>query len=295
METNSKLLKASLALLVAPMLLAYSDDSSVSDGMDFEVAVGVSAYATSDAYHSNATATALHLGKYTAAIVNSSAFAMQEDSSKPLNYTFGGSLEARSKFSEDFGFILQFNFATGFNDAKSMKAVDVGVATGTTVADADWNLQDTTYATIKSKMVMAPAAYLGYGNLYFGAVYDMREFEVSGQVATLTSYLNKNLKSNQVLFSARGEQSYELDDLKLIFAVTASSNLGKTADSEMETYFADLVKYGFDTKFGATPGIDGGLIDAATTYPLPAVRPVVGSTHNNRTQISLSAAVSMNI
>lgn len=298
MKSNSMLLKASV-LLLTPALFAYgAEDGSTKSSSPIAIGAEIQGHMVNVGWHTKAAnATSLHLDKMTAAITNAGSYSYQEANDKLPNYTFGGRVTAKSNFSDEFSVMLAFGFETGMQDGKGYRPIDLGTgaSAGVDVTTATWDLYDTTngISTWKNKMVMAPALFVGYGSVALGVEYDMREYEVSGHETTLTTYLNKTIKDNQVLFGFRGEESYDMDDMKLCISVEFMTNLGTKADSDTETYFKDLAKYGADTLLAVDDSLawDAGLNASATVYAPPSTRAVVSSVHTNLTKASVGVGV----
>jgi hypothetical protein len=295
MKSNSMLLKASV-LLLTPALFAYgADGESTKSSSPIAIGAEIQGHMVNASWHTkSANATSGSLDKMTAALNNASGFTYQEANDKLPNYTFGGRVTAKSNFSDDFSVMLAFGFETGMQDGKGYRPIDLGVTSGATVTLAAWDLYDTTngISTWKNKMVMAPALFVGYGSVALGVEYDMREYEISGHETALTTYLNKTIKDNQVLFGFRGEQSYDMDDMKLCVSVEFMTNLGTKADSDTETYFKDLAKYAPSAVLADSSGVwVTGATPAVSTIQLAASRAVVSSVHTNLTKASVGVGV----
>lgn len=291
------LLKTSV-LLLAPALFAYGNDGDAAKSSS-PIAIGaeVQGHLVNVSWHTKAASTADHLDKLTSALTNAGGFAYQEANDKLPNYTFGGRVTAKSNFSDDFSVMLAFGIETGMNDGKGYRPLNSGAGTAAVSTDditqANWNLLDTTgVSTWKNNMVMAPALFVGYGSVALGVEYDMREYKVSGHETALTTYLDKTIKDNQVLFGFRGEQSYDMDDMKLCLSVEFMTNLGTKADTDTDQYFKDLFKYGTDTKLPDAAIFSDGVMPATvSTYAAPSTRAVVSSVHTNVTKASVGIGV----
>lgn len=294
MKSNSMLLKASV-LLLTPALFAYgADGDSTKSSSPIAIGAEIQGHMVNASWHTKATSSARHLDVLTTAVSNSSGWAYQESNDKLPNYTFGGRVTAQSNFSDDFSVKLAFGFETGMQDGKGYRPSNAGVVTAADgdISIVEWDAMDTTYSTWKNKMVMAPALFVGYGSVALGVEYDMREYEISGHDTGLTTYLNKTIKDNQVLFGFRGEESYDMDDMKLCISVEFMTNLGTKSDSDTETYFKDLAKYGVDTVLPdaaiMTNGVMPATVSVASTSSTTAV---VSSVHTNLTKASVGVGV----
>lgn len=216
----TKLLKASLILATPLFIAAYGDrDSSAASGATVSVGaegavsvvnIGWGVATTND--------------DSVASMQNYTNFVLHESHDKGVNYTFGGAVIAKTDLTEDFGVMLRFGFESGLKDANG-PAVDLAGIDGD--ATSTW----------KSKMTMSPAAFIGFNGLYLGAVYDMREYDVttSGVAA-----LNTTVKENQFLFGMRGETVYSMEDMNITVAFEGVSSFYQKADKDVEDWFDGL-------------------------------------------------------
>lgn len=290
MNSNSMLLKSSL-LLLAPAIFAYgsSDDESRSAS---PIAMGAEIFANKldIGWNTHSTTKTQMLSQLTSAITNSSAFVYQDANDKQ-NYSFGGRLTGKTNISDDFCVMVGLGVEAGVSDASAYAPVDLGVTAGGGVTLAVWDTQSTTHvATWKTNMVIVPSMFVGYGNFALGVAYDMREYDITGHATTLKTFLDTTIKDNQILFGFRGEQGYDMDDMKLVLSYEAMSNFGAKAHSETEKYFADLMKYAPDNTVASPPfGTDGALDEG--TYALPANRQTVASTYTNITKLTIGLGI----
>lgn len=296
------LLKASL-VLAAPLLMAYgSDDNAASSGASFSFGAEVQGHSVTASWHPVTTAKTKNISKLTAALSNASGWSYQEGGAKLPNFTFGGRVLGKSNFSDDFSLLVSFGFESGMKDAKTYKNLNIGTATaGASVTEdvttANWDLQDTTgTATIKNDMVMVPGIYLGYGNVFVGATYDMRSYTFGGADTGLTSYLNGDVKDSQPLFGFRAEQPYMLDDMTLVLSFEYMSNLGRSAKDEMKTHWLNVAKYGVDgtiTEVSSNVVTNGDfdMGDTPDTYVQPTDRGAVASVNSLIQKASIGLGV----
>lgn len=315
MNANSMMLKVGMLLLVSVVFAemeASDDDFSISGfshGIESSVKIKEEGYKSAqgllngvelgvevrgqminDYWHTKTTGTSSHLDVLTSAVSNASAFAYQASSDKPENYTFGGRLTLRTKVWNDLTVMLGLGFENGMGDAKSYRPLN-----SVSVTLVEWDAQLTSgVATWKNNNVIVPAIFMGYCSLKIGAEYDMREFVISGHDSASTTYLDKTVKDNQVLYGFRGEKVYSFSDRDVLMSIEFMSNFGKSSDTEMKAYFADLAKYGFDIQLINSTGLvtnsDGRLINVGLE-PTTAVKATVSSVNTNIIKASLGVGM----
>ena len=120
-----------------------------------------------------------------AGLLNASELNLTEGS-RSLNYGFGAGLTARADIAEDFSIMLRMGVEGIMNDAVALRLVDGTPENHRLNADGVWS----------TKSVVSPAGFIGYKGLYFGFVYDMREFDTPLHSTTaVTEYLASKTKS----------------------------------------------------------------------------------------------------
>jgi len=216
----TKLLKASL-ILATPLLFAAYGDRDDSTGTGASISVGAEGYV-------NVLSIGWGAQEATAAssAINTSNFVYGEAQDKHPNYSFGGAVIARTDLTEDFSALFRFGFEAGPAD---------GIGVSSNAANNDFGVTPSTW---KSKMVMAPGAFIGFKGLYLGAVYDMREYEITNSGIDAE---NKTLKENQILFGMRGETLYSMEDMNITVAFEGLSNFGQKADSDVEQWYTNVL------------------------------------------------------
>ncbi|MCP8352466.1 hypothetical protein [Candidatus Synchoanobacter obligatus] len=275
----TKLLKASL-LLATPLLFAYGDNDnrSMDDGMTLSLGFEGSAGILEQSWGTASTATPTAgdaLGGTLSHAFNKTTFRYGESNEKLPNYNFGGSAIVRTQLAEDFKLMLRFGISTGADDAKMFGTAAIGAA----VSDGA-NPTVASESTWKSKMALAPAAFLGYDCLYVGAEYFMQEFEISGHGVAFEK--SAGFKENQILFGLRGEMNYDMEDISLIVSVEAMSNFSAKSDSEADSYYKNLIT----NQQESTGHIDSVKYDVAATANAADI--AHSSTHTNITRVSVN-------